>query len=189
MKLVAAALALLALAFLSGCAQLAIPSACQPVPAAKMANCIYVNSVAEQNPYYCYSLLNLTQRKTCLQDSTDTTMRDALQRASQEQRDAIFAQPPPSQQQQPAPPAPAVQPPAMAPANGCNSTNSSQANSCLRALAISQLNLSACDLVSDSVLRNSCISNIAIRVKNVTACAALNGTGETSLCSYYAKGE
>jgi hypothetical protein len=189
MRFVAAALAMLALAFLSGCAQMAIPSACQSLPDAKMANCIYINSVAEQNPYYCYSLLNLSQRKTCLQDSTDTAMRDALQRAPQEQRDAIFTQLPPPQKQ-PAQKAPAVQqPPIPAQASGCNSTNSSQAGSCLRALALSQLNVTACDSISDSVQRNGCISGVARMAKNVSACASLNGTEEASICSYYAKGE
>lgn len=190
MKLVAAALSLLALAFLSGCAQLVVPSACQSLPAAKMANCIYISSVTEQNPYYCYSLLNISQRKTCLQDSSDTAMRDSLQRASQEQRDAIFTPALPSQQ--PAPQAPAVKQlpvPVPTPANGCNSTNSSQANSCLRALAFSQLNVTTCDSISDSVQRNGCISDVARRAKNVSACASLNGTEEASICSYYAKGE
>ena len=190
MRSVEAALAILALVFLSGCAQTAIPSACQSVPAAKMANCVYINSVQEQNPYYCYSLLNLTERKTCLQDSTDTAMRDALQRAPQEQRDTIFV----PQQAQPQPPvqnAPSVVPPSAppVPSGGCNFANSSQEDKCLRALALSQLNVAACDSIADSVQRSGCISDVARLAKNVAACASLNGTEEKSICSYYAKGD
>ena len=116
-------------------------------------------------------------------------MRDALQRASQEQRDAIFVQQQPAPQQ-PSQQAPSPLPPAaQLPARGCNFTNVSQADSCFRALALAQLNVTACDLVSDSVQRNGCISGVARQAKNVAACASLNGTEEASICSYYAKGE
>ncbi len=171
---------------LCGCASRAVPNACQSVSQGALANCVYVNSVLEQNPYYCYSIENLEQRKTCMQDASSPTMRTALQRASPEEQKSIFisAQPPPQDYSQ----SPPSRPPA-APQQGCGAKAGAERDACFKAEAISTLKISTCDQIPTASARQSCISDVARKTKDIESCSALKSSEDANLCKFYAKGE
>ncbi len=179
-----AALIVSLLMLLSGCAQRTIPYACQSVPQDRLANCIYVNSVLEQNPYYCYSIPNTGQRKTCLHDATEPSMKAAVERASQEEKNAVFANQQAPVQQPPAPAQP--QPPAQA--GACNALSGDELNTCLKAAAVSSLDISTCGRIADTTVRQSCINSVAVRTKNIASCGTLSLPDDVNLCKLYAKG-
>ena len=189
MKLAAAALILCALILLSGCASRTIPSACQAAKQGMLANCVYVNSVLEQNPYYCYSIADLEQRKTCLRDASEPSMKSAIERAPQAEKDSIFAPPqlPPSYVE--VPPAPPQEKPAPIKPGECNSKTGAEKDACLKAAAISNLDMAACRWISDAAVRKACISDVARKTKDISSCSLLNSTDDINLCKVYAKGE
>jgi len=191
MKLLVA-LILSALVLLSGCAQRTIPNACQSTPQEKLANCVYVNAVLEQNPYYCYSLTNMEQRRTCLHDAAEPAMKTALERASPPERETIFYAPP--SDEQPYYVAPVSQSPqqpektAVVPAQ-CDSYSGTAKDDCLFAAAIAQLDMPACSAISDSALRKSCISDVARKTKDIASCDTLASPDDANLCKLYARGD
>lgn len=184
MALVAASVFLLVLLF--GCIGDAKPSVCAGVSPAKLPNCIYINAVSEQNPFYCYSIANESQRETCLKDASNPAMKKALERSLPSQRDSVFNDgqadddmPPPPPPQGGAPPAPSSQ---------CDSANATQKDICLREAAIGRLAVSECEQVSTSSIRAQCISTIAQRTKNLSACNLLANESSRALCNFYAQG-
>ena len=188
MKPLVAVLIVSALVLLSGCAQRTMPYACQTAQPNRLANCIYVNSVLEQNPYYCYSIPDIDQRKTCLHDATEPSMKVAVERASQEEKNAVFANQPAPVQQPPVQQPPAQpQPPAQALA--CSTLSGDELNTCLKAAAISSLDISTCGRIADTTVRQSCISGVAVRTKDIASCDTLSLLNDVNLCKLYAKGE
>lgn len=186
------AIILSALILLPGCAQRTIPYACQSVSQEKMANCVYTFSVLEQNPYYCYSLTNMDQRRTCLHDSAEPAMKTALERASPADRSAIFA-PAANEGTQPAqkeeiPTYPQPPPMATVPAQ-CDSYSGSAKDSCLSSAAITQLDMAACGAITDSEFRKSCISDVARKTKDISSCDTLASPDDANLCRLYARGD
>jgi hypothetical protein len=190
------ALALLALsfAFLSGCSQTSFPQQCQNVAPSLLPNCVYVNAVMDQNPFYCYSLEDHYQRQTCLKDAADPAMRSALQRALPSERDSIFA---PQQPEQPAraPQATPEQqhevtpaPSAPSPMDICNTLSGTDRDECLRSLALDSNNVTICGAVNASSVRENCIAQVARATKDPSACGSLNQTN-ADLCNLYSKGE
>lgn len=184
------ALALSAL-LLYGCAQRTIPSACQGVAQERLANCVYVNSVLEQNPYYCYSLQDLVQRKTCMHDATEPSMKKALERASAEERDSIFGPAKPVVQSPPVNATPPQEPEQLPvqPAGPCDVKVGKDKDSCIKASAVAALDISACTGVFDPSVHQSCISDIARKTKNISSCALLLTTDDVNLCKLYARGD
>ncbi|MCX6770142.1 MAG: hypothetical protein NT051_05730, partial [Candidatus Micrarchaeota archaeon] len=87
----AALLSVTLLLLLSGCVQGDTPKACSGVAQEKLANCVYVQSVLEQNPFFCYGISNIGVRKTCIGDSSNPAMKKKLTGMSQEERDLLLS--------------------------------------------------------------------------------------------------
>jgi hypothetical protein len=190
MERFALALAALSVVFLiSGCFQGGAPAACASAKQSAFANCVYINAVMEQNPFYCYSLPDKYQRSVCIQDASDPKVKAALERADQETREAIFAekqpQPPPSVPQENVSQPPQ---PAELPANGsCGQLQGIERDDCYRMLAVEGSNISACEEVNASSLRESCIAQVAQMLKKPEICLQLSMQGSIDLCNFYSK--
>ncbi len=181
-----AAMSFFLLIVLFGCLQPSLPESCAGVAKSKLANCVYVGAVSEQNPFYCYSLSDIEQRKTCLQDAADPAMKKALQRALPSQRDAIFETE--DNELPPTPPNVQPKPVPMLPSGSCDSADASEKDSCLVSAAISQSDMSLCGMVFDLKARQMCISDLARKTKNISACDVLEDENDQLLCRGYAKG-
>jgi len=179
------ALALLASFFLFGCAQASFPEVCRSVSASKMANCIYVNAVLEQNPFHCYSIEDLNQRGTCMKHATDPAMRKAVQNAQAQDLDAIFAEPKAEPAQAPAASANITEP-GNAP---CTSMTGLAKDNCFKTEAINSKSIVSCEKVADGSLRSACIAEVAKKTKDIESCKTLTDEESRSLCRLYAKGE
>jgi len=181
----AVALMFLTYFFLFGCAQVSFPEVCRAVSASKMANCIYVNAVLEQNPFYCYSIEDLNQRGICMKHATDPAMRKAVQNAQAQDLDAVFAEP--KGELPPAPPAPAN---LTEPGNAsCNSMIGVAKDNCFKTEAINSKSIVSCEKVADGSLRSACIAEVAKKTKDIESCKTLTDEESRSLCRLYAKGE
>ncbi|MEM2138046.1 MAG: hypothetical protein QW568_03075 [Candidatus Anstonellaceae archaeon] len=182
--ILAAAIIALASLLLFGCIGDSRPSACAGVPASKLANCVYINAVSEQNPFYCYSIPDSAQRATCLKDAADPSMKKALERSLPEQRNSIFGQPEAPEEQPPAPPA---KPPAK-PSVPCDYANLTQRDSCIKDMAANKSAISNCEQIQTQTIREHCISEIAQKTKNPSSCNALAVESNRNLCNLYSQG-
>ena len=185
-------LALLLLLF--GCTQGGIPSACANSPVEKLANCVYVSAVLEQNPYDCYSLKENSQREKCLRDASDSAVKKLLEQMTPAERAKVFAAitsavdasgmnitvpiPPASAPTNPAPPRAIINPP----------TGVSEADSQAYAQAITANDMAPCTAIIDASTRASCITQVALRVKNPAMCSQFTQKSDIDLCNLYAKG-
>jgi len=182
--ILAAAIIALASLLLFGCIGDSRPSACSNVAPSKLANCIYINAVSEQNPFYCYSISDSAQRATCLKDAADPSMKKALERSLPEQRESIF-----NEQQEPeeAPPAPPSKPPAK-PSVPCDYANLTQKDSCIKDMATNKSAISNCEQIQAQTIREHCISEIAQKTKSPSSCSALTVETNRNLCNLYSQG-
>ena len=179
----------IALIFVSGCAQNTSPSACSGVQQEKFANCIYVNAVNDQNPFYCYSLANRDWRATCMRDAAEPASRAAMQRLSPAQRDALFGAPDAANPEEKTPP-PAPKPEEKPPApTGCDAMTGTARDYCLRSSAFNNNTIGTCEAISDSAVRENCIALIAKKTRNITSCHTLADKKNFDLCNLYAKAE
>jgi len=179
------------LALLFGCTQGSIPSACANAAPEKLANCIYVNSVLDQNPYTCYPLSDATQKEKCLRDSSDSSVQKLVSGMSPSERDQFFAivtgaistalpgEEPSGATQQPQPPSSgAVTIPSGA---------ASEADAQSYAQAVQANDMSPCVSISDASMRASCITQVALKVKKPEVCSSLTVKADLDLCNLYAK--
>ena len=183
------AMPLFFLAAFFGCAQ-GGPAECGSAPPEKLANCIYVKAVMDQNPFSCYSLEDTNQRARCIKDASDPAVRTSLQSALPEQRDSIFAEPVPSPSKANATIAPEPEPPKTAPASPleqCNSFQPPDADQCMRAIAIESKDIAACNGVRDRTTKQNCITQVAKMVKSPAICGSLSSQDDINLCNLYAK--
>ncbi len=165
-------------------------SECNSAPPEKLSNCIYVKAVMDQNPFYCYSLHDNSQRDTCIKGASDPNVKAELERSSPSQRNLIFEEPGASPSHANATVAPVPVPPRIAtasPLGQCNSFQPSDADQCMRAIAIEGNDVSACKGIQDQAIRQNCITQIAKMVKNPSICASLSSQGDINLCNLYAK--
>jgi hypothetical protein len=188
-RFTAALLALSIAVLLSGCTQGGSPSVCSSGKPAMFANCVYINAVMEQNPFYCYSLEDKYQRGVCIQDASDAAKKTLLERADPATRDAIFAE---KSATQPAPPmqenaTPTEQPPVVVPQEGCGSLQDAAKDNCYRALAVEKSNISTCEQVLSPVVRENCIAQEAQAVKKPEICPSLTNQSSIDLCNFYSK--
>ncbi|VVC01178.1 Uncharacterised protein [uncultured archaeon] len=181
----------LALLLAFGCAQQPVSStACSGVVQDRLVNCIYVNAVSEQNPYYCYEISSAMAdaRKTCLADASDYAKKKALERMTPAERDMLLV----PNATSPAPSA-AVQAPTETPAAaveeqpGAAITANMTDNETYTA-AVAGLSIKSCEPITDTTLHNSCISQIAQKTKNIASCATLALVADQDLCNAYAQG-
>lgn len=189
MKRILAPLALFFLIFAYGCVQEASNPACTGLPPGKFENCIYVSAVLEQNPLPCYSIQELVKRERCLRDSTDVSMKKALENMAEHDRASIFVQP----QQKPAPNPPTdVDSPAQQnqtqPPNQTSNASNALPPSELLGQAISSKNITICSKIEDSSLRLSCITQISKMLKNLSNCELLPSPQDAEVCRMYSKG-
>jgi hypothetical protein len=195
---IAAAL-LLSLAFIafSGCAQLGAPPQCLNASSGTLANCIYVNSVLEQSPYWCYSLSDMPRREKCLRDSTSSAMQKELERMPLGERSAIFAIGDaavpaiqqallPPQPSQPPPTVPTPVPPAANTQEGMPAGISGEDAQAF-GKAVQENDMAPCVSISDKATRASCITQVALRVKKPSVCEVLAAQEDVDICNLYAK--
>lgn len=191
MKHFLSALALcLALILLSGCTQQSSAlSACSGAAPGHLVNCIYVNAVYEQNPYYCYDIPadKAEARLACLTDASDYAMKRILERMLPAERDALFVDAAVAGQPVPTQPSAALNGtaaggiPVETPAQNLSENETYTG-------AIAGLDILRCEGIDDSSLRNSCISQIATKTKNMSVCASLSEAADQDLCYAYAQG-
>jgi hypothetical protein len=192
-----AALLSLAIIAFSGCAQLGAPPQCLNATPDKLANCVYVNSVLEQSPYWCYSLSDMAQREKCLRDSTSPATQKELERMSSRERNAIFSEtgtgapdlpeaPIPKQPgQQPGTPLPPAPPQANTPAGAPPGISGEDARAFSK--AVQENDMAPCVSISDKATRASCITQVALRVKKPSVCEVLAAQEDIDICNLYAK--
>lgn len=198
MKLHFAASVLFSLALLAvfGCTQAIAPAACANASSDKLANCIYVNAVLEQNPYNCYPLSNLTQREKCLRDSSDSNAQNIVENMNSRERDSIFAvaepgapQLPPVLPELPSPPlgnvSLPIQPPANTSINLPPGISGQDAQSFTQAVQTNDM--TPCVSITDPSTRASCITQVALRVKKPSICDVLTEQDDIDICNLYAK--
>jgi hypothetical protein len=188
--------ALVALAFFFGCTQSTLPSSCTGVNEDRLANCIYTSAVLDQNPYACYSLSSLSQRETCLRDSTDSAAKSRFEYLSPEERarmfatgeDLIVAAPLPLQNTEPivpisnnTPSAPPLQ------QGGALPSGISEADAQSYMQAVNNNDLAPCVSIVDASTRTSCISEVAQKIKNPAVCPMFTLKEDFDLCNMYAK--
>ena len=187
-------LALLALALLLfGCAQGGIPSACAGSPVDKLANCVYVAAVLEQNPYDCYSIQNGSQKEKCLRDASDSAAKKLLEQMAPAERAKVFAAlsgaaEAPGAAAPPLPPAAGPANPGNGPTGATPQNGVSAADSQAYSDAIAASDMSPCATISDASTRASCITQVALQVKNPSVCSQLTLKPDIDLCNLYAKG-
>ena len=173
-----------ALVFLSGCTQQPVSSSnCDQVSQDKLANCVYVGAVLDQNPYNCYKIPSeqAAVRKACLSDASDYAMKKTLERMLPSDRDMLFGNkpaPPPAQ--------PQYVPPSVLPISP-NVSNISPSENETYTLAIQTKQIQLCLTLSGS-LHTSCISHIATSTKNISSCNELIVQSDIDLCNAYAQG-
>ena len=167
--------------FASGCAQTSIPAACAGLPENRLSNCIYIQAVSEQNPFYCYSISDTSQRATCMRHASDPAMKKTLQNSKASDVGGIFAK----QEEPPAPPVETIPEPQV----GCESKSGKQKDECFRTEATSKSDIHICEKVSDKAILEACISQIARKTKDLESCKALFAAANRDLCRLYAKGE
>jgi len=184
-------LALLLLLF--GCTQGGAPQACAGSPSEKLANCVYVSAVLDQNPYSCYSLKDIVQREKCLRDASDSKIQKLVSEMTPADRAKIFSTSPdaptaPSVPQAPSnvpaaneSPAPEIEQP-IAPTNGVP-----EADAQAYAQAVATSDMVPCTTITHAPTRASCITQVAIRVKNPAMCSMFTLKADIDLCNLYAK--
>jgi hypothetical protein len=175
-----------ALLLIFGCIGDSTPASCAGVSPSKLPNCIYTNAISDQNPFYCYSLKNATQREICLRDASDPAMKKAYDRSLPSERDSVFGEPAPSQEPSPPPPPPNNIVPA--PAVPCDYPNLTAKDSCLKDMASNQSSFATCERIATQSIREHCISEIAQKTKNITACNDLIVEANRNLCNAYSHG-
>lgn len=191
-----ALLACLALVFIFGCIQQSIlTTACAGVSQDRLANCIYVNAVEDQNPYYCYEMpANRPDvRKACITDASDDSMKTALDNMVQSQRDQLFMENTSANANPAMPSMPPEATNSTAPENISNTTvalniTANMTDNETYAAAVASLQITACQNIADPSLHNSCISEVAQKTKNISACAALTLPADQDLCNAYSRG-
>jgi hypothetical protein len=180
-----AAFLLISLALLFGCLQSGIPSECSGVSSSKLANCIYVKAVSEQNPLRCYALQEKDRRASCMKDATNPAARNTLGRIEESQRESVFTEP-----SEPAKPETPPQKPAEKPARfaGCDSAPKEEQDVCLRESALNSSTMAICEQIKDTSILQNCITQIARMTKRPEICDSLKSKDNAELCRLYAKG-
>ena len=175
--------------FLSGCVQQSITSTkCAGVPQAMLVNCIYINAVEDQNPYYCYEIPieKALARSTCLADASDYAKKKVLDRTVPSERDLIFVDTNITQPEQ-APSQPSAGANTTEPTTPIVITSNMTDNETYNA-AIGNNQITLCENIANSSVHNSCISQVAQQTKNVTSCSDLASQADQDLCHAYAQG-
>lgn len=182
MKRLQLSLLLAAAIFLSGCLQTSVPSQCTTLSPSKLANCIYINAVVDQNPFYCYSLEDVSKRATCLQDASEPSMRKVVQRSLPSEKDRVFSDEPAV-----APPTGPAQPEPEQ-TEGCPSVAGDERDRCLLETAIGGSDVESCEDIASPAVVESCIAQIGSSTKNIALCEKLSEKRNQDLCKLYARG-
>ncbi|MCX8194582.1 MAG: hypothetical protein N3G22_00525 [Candidatus Micrarchaeota archaeon] len=179
--------------FLSGCIQGEKPPQCASVPKEKFANCIYINAVMEQNPFYCYSLEDKEQKRVCIQDASDASKKAALERADQETRDSIFAPKKPQiipvQNQTKNNTTDEIPQLPPLPQDPCEMAPASKKDECYWQVAMEDLNMPLCEKIKTGSFRENCIAYIALTTKNSALCQQLTNRSNIDLCRFFSSGQ
>jgi len=187
--LVLAAFSLLAL--LLGCAQGSLPSQCTGVSPEMRSNCIYVNAVLEQNPYFCYSISEAEARADCITSASDPSMKTIVGRMLPSERDRILSTQPAQNGNGAGTQATGGQGQQTGQATdgtGVPFTGESISDRDMRAYAIENGDISACEQIAGSTLRKSCLSQIATMKKQPAICEQLISEENRQLCNMYSQG-
>jgi len=156
--------------YFSGCISVSLPSNC--LTAQSKIDCVYKEAVLSQNPFYCYSISDISKRKICIQDAINPSMQKLI----------LLNQNPEEQN---------------APANEMKENNQKKQNQtqpnntlflecsgnldeCISKKAEESNNISLCTLINSSE-RSSCIIRIAKFSRNVSICEVLS-EGDKILC-------
>jgi len=187
---------LLSLSLMHGCAGGQMPPACAEKSGASLANCVYVNAVLGQNPFFCYSIQDVGMRTTCLKDATDSAMKKRLENLKPSARDAIFM--PESEPTQPGN-LPAGKPGtggaasggtgATAPGGGGSQAEEQSIDQSIYNAAVEANDLQLCLQIATDKTLKSCVSQIARKTKNPELCKTLKDNDLLELCNLYSLGD
>ena len=194
MRSTALAALVLALSFLFfGCVQGSLPQQCSGMSGDRLANCVYVRAVIDQNPFNCYSIEKLDIRKTCISDASSTAMKKKLVSMAQNERDMLLIGPNSSE----TPVVPAGQQPATA-TNETSSTtmqpgattgaNHSSLDQQVFLQAVDANRIELCEQIGDYETMRSCISQVARQTKVLSVCDSLSTADNIELCRMYTQG-
>lgn len=193
-QLLALPLAVALLILLSGCTQ-SVPSQCANLPSDSYAGCVYRNAVIAQNPFDCYSIKDMAQRKTCIKDASDSAMKKKLESMAQPEQEAQLYGQKPAATQLPATPAPSVNNPTTpnpttpGPAPATPTANATDLDMQIYTTAVQANDIQFCEQISDTTILQSCISQVARQQKNITMCDSLSTKDRIDLCKLYSMGE
>ena len=177
---------------LTGCVQGGLPSTCSNVAEDRLANCVYLQAVSDQNPFDCYSMGNIAQRKMCISDASNQEMKKKVDGMGQAERDLIFVTAP-----APAPAVPVGQP---FPSNATNGTdgngvgngtvdgNATSTDQVVFEQAVQANDVQLCERIADYSVMRSCISQIARQKKIPAICDTLSNQDNIELCRMYSQG-
>lgn len=172
--------ALLGILF-SGCVQSSAPQACAGFAPEQLAACTYEQAVLEQNPFYCYSISDITARKECMRAASDPIVKKQLENSKRRgeptrQNVTVVVEKPPT-----------VVPPAEP--LSCEAMNGTKKDECLRARAMNESDLFGCVKITSQSIRMACVSQVAQSTRDVELCVNLGDKELRDLCRLYAKGE
>jgi hypothetical protein len=173
-----------------------VPRECLGVADAKLAGCIYVRAVLDQNPFTCYSIWGIDQRKACISDASSPAMKKKVAGMPQAERDAIFS--PKAQNDLAIPRTPQEQEPLNGTAAGQggqspnatgeeNATRSADEQAYVDAVAANDVQL--CERIADPTTLQSCISEVARQKKDLGICETLVEQANREICRMYAQGD
>jgi hypothetical protein len=194
MRSLAPAVLILSLAMLlTGCVQGGLPSTCSNVTPDRLANCVYIWAVTEQNAFDCYSISDLGQRKMCISDASNPAIKKKLGGMAQSERDSIFVS-------KPFPSAPSTSIMQPLPSNATEDTgavldgnetiveNATSLDQRVYEQAVQANDVQLCEQIADYSVLRSCISQIARQKKIPAICDTLSDKDNIELCRMYSQG-
>lgn len=189
----AAASAVALLFFLSGCTMGGIPQQCSGVPQDSLASCIYIQSVLDQNSFYCYSIGSIENRKACIRDSSDPLAKKRLEAMSEAERQGALEGKKPPEEPQPTQPQPEPQPQevnvTIIPPTEPGEVSVAELDQELYGAAVQANDLQLCEQIYDPEVLKSCISQVARQKKDILGCDTLSQEEYRLICRMYSQGE
>jgi len=193
---------LLAAMGLSGCLGAGVDTAqCNKFSGSQKDDCINFLAVWSLSPETCYQIQSMALRETCLVDSntpdTSQMLQDRWYASGQGFGSASVKTTPAASATEAvnSTPVQPVAPPVVAAASAdeqiakCVASNPKYVpDTCARQLAIDNLDLNYCVLVTSPDLRQSCIVAVATNLKNMAACDVFKASADKQFCVYYSRG-
>lgn len=191
----AAAAAFALLVLLSGCTMGGVPQKCSGLPQDRLASCIYIQAVLDQDPFYCYRLDSIDDRKVCIRDSSDSLAKKRLEAMTDAEREGALrgikpapeAAPPyqPAEPEQPTTEVGAIVVPPTEP----QEVSVQELDAELYSTAVQANDVQLCEQIYDPEVLKSCISQVARQKKNLSICETLSTQDYIEICRMYSQGE